>query len=645
MARRDRVSVGRDLHYVPDITSSLESASNNGFDFVCSPIVHPRYKRECLEGRAKGRPGALSRSDLLLTSQDWSTLIVGKLSPWLQPDSEIESVRKNCEKALQQELSYAAHLSLPAILVQLRGTRCANLARYIHYHMMGHNNTLMWIQVPLQSPDVSREDVIEGEPAEDPEDNKSQDPWEWWNTFRSICHYHKKLALALELTPDLPSESQLRRWLGEPVRAAIIPTSIFLTNKKGYPVLSRTHQSFVQQLFKYDAQIVISGTARHGEKGLRAYQQYMEHLFQTNPQPDQVTLFARGYEDYLQCPLQPLFDNLESNTYETFEKDPVKYSQYQQAVYYALLDKIPVSEKDTKKIVLMVLGAGRGPLVRCSLEAAKRAERQIVVYAVEKNPNAVVTLEALKDEMWGEQVTVVSCDMREWEAPEKADIIVSELLGSFGDNELSPECLDGAQKFLKDDGISIPREYTSYIAPVSSHKLYNEVRGCKERDKGPEVSPGYCTSGCNKEFHSSLAPFETAYVVRLHNYCELAEPQPCFTFHHPNRGLIDNTRAKEFEFDIEENTVLNGFAGYFDTVLYGDVTLSIVPRTHSPGMFSWFSIFFPIREPIYLNKGSRLKVNFWRCCTEQKVWYEWCVNSPSVTPIHNPAGRSYTIGL
>ena len=47
--------------------------------------------------------------------------------------------------------------------------------------------------------------------------------------------------------------------------------------------------------------------------------------------------------------------------------------------------------------------------------------------------------------------------MRHWEAPEKADIIVSELLGSFGDNELSPECLDGAQRFLRKDGISIPQ--------------------------------------------------------------------------------------------------------------------------------------------------------------------------------------------
>ena len=58
-------------------------------------------------------------------------------------------------------------------------------------------------------------------------------------------------------------------------------------------------------------------------------------------------------------------------------------------------------------------------------------------------------LENLKAEIWGDYVTVVSSDMRVWNAPEKADIIVSELLGSFGDNELSPECLDGAQKFLK----------------------------------------------------------------------------------------------------------------------------------------------------------------------------------------------------
>ena len=63
-------------------------------------------------------------------------------------------------------------------------------------------------------------------------------------------------------------------------------------------------------------------------------------------------------------------------------------------------------------------------------------------------------MENLRVDQWGPLVTVVSSDMRQWEAPVKADIIVSELLGSFGDNELSPECLDGAQKFLKGETLT-----------------------------------------------------------------------------------------------------------------------------------------------------------------------------------------------
>ena len=80
--------------------------------------------------------------------------------------------------------------------------------------------------------------------------------------------------------------------------------------------------------------------------------------------------------------------------------------------------------------------------------------------------------------------------MRTWEAPEKADILVSELLGSFGDNELSPECLDGAQRFLKEGGVSIPAAYTSYLQPITAHKLWTEVgvRCCGSERGGGEKS-------------------------------------------------------------------------------------------------------------------------------------------------------------
>jgi hypothetical protein len=48
-----------------------------------------------------------------------------------------------------------------------------------------------------------------------------------------------------------------------------------------------------------------------------------------------------GYRDFLQSPLQPLQDNLESQTYETFERDDTKYTTYEQAVYRCLLDRVP----------------------------------------------------------------------------------------------------------------------------------------------------------------------------------------------------------------------------------------------------------------------------------------------------------------
>ena len=51
----------------------------------------------------------------------------------------------------------------------------------------------------------------------------------------------------------------------------------------------------------------------------------------------------------------------------------------------------------------------------------------------------------------------------------------------------------------------------------------------------------------------------------------------------------------------------SGFAGYFDATLYGDVHLSIYPPTHTPGMFSWFPIFFPLVQPAHCPAGAAVE--------------------------------------
>lgn len=146
-----------------------------------------------------------------------------------------------------------------------------------------------------------------------------------------------------------------------------------------------------------------------------------------------------------------------------------------------------------------------------------------------------------------------------------------------------------------------------------------------------------------------LQRLETPYVVKLHRYSLLAPAARMFTFSHPNRQrVIDNSRYKAVVFErppAAGPAVCHGFAGYFESVLYKDVLLSIYPPTATHNMFSWFPIYFPLREPLHLAAGQPLEAHMWRCVGGHKVWYEWCVAGPVPSHIHNPGGRSYYVGL
>src|SRR5271170_7303796 len=129
--------------------------------------------------------------------------------------------------------------------------------------------------------------------------------------------------------------------------------------------------------------------------------------------------------------------------------------------------------------------------------------------AVEKNPHAfigwvpspsvmlIVRLQRRNQAEWQGQVSLFNDDMRSWQPPKLVDILISELLGSFGDNELSPECLDGAQRVLNRKisclstgdlllaigGISIPASYTAHISPIASSRHHTDLlRRAKSED-------------------------------------------------------------------------------------------------------------------------------------------------------------------
>ncbi|KAI9790906.1 MAG: methyltransferase protein [Peltula sp. TS41687] len=409
---------------------------------------------------------------------------------------------------------------------------------------------------------------------------------------------------------------------------------------------------------------------------------YIRHLQRIQPARSLVERFGTGYQDYPQAPLQPLTDNLESVTYEVFERDPVKYNQYEEAITCAVHDwnqeGKPGSGPDGQ-IVVAVVGAGRGPLVTRALKASIAAGVRIDLWAVEKNPNAYVLLQKHNQDDWASQVTVVKSDMRSWRGPRwdqemmqvddraatshsdngdadtssygKVDILVSELLGSFGDNELSPECLDGVQHVLNPiHGISIPGNYTAFLTPIAAPRLHAEIRTRSERDP--------------------TAP-ETPYVVFLHSYANLStssqhEPiiRKAWEFSHPvsahaltvsrsrregsssfsgggGGGQISsnnsrdgsnehNARFTRLTFPCQWRGACDGLAGYFEATLWGDVEISIRPdemERKSADMTSWFPLFFPLKSPLYFPDNSELEVSIWRQTDDRKVWYEWLVEA------------------
>ena len=71
------------------------------------------------------------------------------------------------------------------------------------------------------------------------------------------------------------------------------------------------------------------------------------------------------------------------------------------------------------EITVLYFGAGRGPLIRKAISAAKRANvyDRIKIIALDKNPNAIITLRnMIADEELGDKVTLISGDMRKIDA-------------------------------------------------------------------------------------------------------------------------------------------------------------------------------------------------------------------------------------
>lgn len=353
-----------------------------------------------------------------------------------------------------------------------------------------------------------------------------------------------------------------------------------------------------------------------------------------------------SFQDWLQSPLQPLSDNLESATYEMFEGDPVKYDQYELAITEAMIEwkelkkptsSVPYEESSGPELIVTVAGAGRGPLVTRVIRAAQNTGTPVQLWALEKNQNAYVYLLRQNEREWGGQVTVVKTDMRGWEGPRakghkdvitKVDILVTELLGSFGDNELSPECLDGIQRHIsRPHGISIPQSYTAHLSPIATPRIFAELSSRLANDPRAFETPwvvrlfaiDFVSRSVPPNNHRFQQAWEFVHPVEVSRSDDfVAKHGMAAKFTPLGGGSISgsggnnehNARECHLKFICLAQGVIHGLAGYFESVLYApqiegkeNIEISTVPDQidyKSKDMISWFPIFFPLQVSLFL---------------------------------------------
>ncbi|KAK8954613.1 putative histone-arginine methyltransferase CARM1 [Platanthera zijinensis] len=250
--------------------------------------------------------------------------------------------------------------------------------------------------------------------------------------------------------------------------------------------------------------------------------------------------------------------------------------------------------------IVVDVGAGSGIL---SLFAAKAGAKH--VYAIEASEMAEYACRLIAgNPSLGKRITVIKGKVEEVELPEKADILISEPMGTLLVNERMLESYVIARdRFLVPDGKMFPSIGRIHMAPFSDEYLYIEIASKalfwqQHNYFAVDLTPLH---GSAFEGYFSQ-PVIDAFDPRI-----LISPA---IFH-----TLDFTRIKEeelYEIDIPLNFIasvgarVHGLACWFDVLFNGSsvqrwlTTAPGAPTTH------WYQLRCVFSQPLYVMAGQEI---------------------------------------
>lgn len=265
--------------------------------------------------------------------------------------------------------------------------------------------------------------------------------------------------------------------------------------------------------------------------------------------------------------------------------------------YYAAVME---NRSDFEGRVVVDVGAGSGIL---SLFAAQAGAKH--VYAVEASEMAEHAQRLISgNPSLGQRITVIKGKVEEVELPEKADILISEPMGTLLVNERMLESYVIARdRFLAPDGKMFPTTGRIHMAPFSDEYLYVEMANKalfwqQHNFFGVDLTPlhGSAFQGYFSQ------PVVDAFDPRL-----LISPS---TYH-----TLDFTSTKEeelYEIDIplsfvaSVGTRVHGLACWFDVLFNGSTVQRWLTTAPGSATTHWYQLRCVLSQPLYVMAGQEI---------------------------------------
>ena len=165
-----------------------------------------------------------------------------------------------------------------------------------------------------------------------------------------------------------------------------------------------------------------------------------------------------------------------------------EFHVYDELVYRAMADderrnasyRAAFARQLAGRTVLEIGPGAEAVLSRMAIAAGARK-----VYAVELSPDAAERARArLRAEGLDDRVLVLTGDIATVALPEKADVCISEIVGSIGGSEGSAVLIEASRRWLHDGSAQIPARSITRIAGLS-------LDGLKQDLAFPEAAAGY----------------------------------------------------------------------------------------------------------------------------------------------------------